>query len=140
MQFDASLLVMMGIFWVSYIILRFFFFNPMMRLLEERETRIESAQEIYDAALATAAERIEEEKGRLADTRREALAARDELRRKANDQRLSSLAEVKATVQQRLGEAGAELDAQVATERATLEDRARVLADEMTRTLLGRTA
>ena len=140
MSFDASMLVMMGIFWVTYIILRTFFFGPMMQLLEERETRIESAQEIYDGAVATTSERIEEEKVRLAETRREALAERDEQRRNANDQRLAALGELKAQVQERLGEAGAELDAQVATERSTLEEKARAIADEMARTLLGRPA
>ena len=140
MEFDASLLVMMGIFWITYGILRVFFFGPMMRLLDERESRIESAQTVYDEATATTAERIEEEKGRLAGARRDALAQRDERRREANDQRLKTLAEVKRKVQERLAEASSELDAQVGVERETLESRARGLADEMTRTLLGRPA
>ncbi|MEE2776234.1 MAG: hypothetical protein VYE73_05670 [Acidobacteriota bacterium] len=140
MQFDASLLVMMGIFWVCYIILRVFFFKPMLALLEERESRIEGAQEIYDEAVAKTTEQIEAEKARLAETRREALAGRDEQRRRANDQRLEALAVVKGQVQERLAEAGVELDGQVAAERSTLEERARALADEMTRTLMGRPA
>lgn len=140
MEFDASLLVMMGIFWVSYGILRLFFFTPMMAMLDERDTRIETAQEIYDQALAETGERIEEEKTRLAETRRDALAQRDERRREANDQRLAALADVKGQVQERLREAGAELEAQVAVERASLEQQAQSLAEQMTRALLGRPA
>ena len=52
MSFDASLLVIMAIFWVTYVILRVCFFKPMMALLETREGRVSSAQQIWDQAFA----------------------------------------------------------------------------------------
>jgi F-type H+-transporting ATPase subunit b len=139
-EFDASLLVIVGIFWVTYFILRVFFFTPMMKLLDEREERVESAQAIYDEAISSTSASIEEERQRLAEVRRQALAKRDEQRREANEQRGATLAEVNTLLQEKLATAATELDAQVATERATLEDRARDLAAQVTRSLLGRTA
>ena len=140
MSFDASILVIMGIFWISYFVLRFFFFKPMMRVLEEREERITSAQQIWDEAFTSTRRRLEEERALLADTRRKAMSARAERRREAQDRRLQILAEVKKNVQVELAAAGAALDEQVRRERSVLEERARTLAVEIVRRLLGTAA
>jgi F0F1-type ATP synthase membrane subunit b/b' len=136
-SFDASLLVIMGIFWITYVILRVFFFKPMVTLLEEREGRVTTAQQIWEQAFADTQKRLEEERGLLSDTRRKAMAARTERRREAQDRRLQILGEVKKTVQQQLAEAGAALETQVRAERQVLETRVRTLADQIVRRLLG---
>ena len=43
-EFDASLLVIMGIFWVSFLILRNFLFKPVLALLEDREAETAAAR------------------------------------------------------------------------------------------------
>ena len=140
MSFDASLLVIMGIFWITYVILRVFFFSPMMRLLDERETRVSSAQTIYDEALNETAKSIDEERTRLAEARREAMAQREQQRREAQDKRLAMLSEVKTQVQGELNEARLELESQVAHERQTLGEKAQSIARQMAANLLGRPA
>lgn len=140
MSFDASLLVMMVLFWASYLILRFFFFKPMTGLLDEREERIASAQAIYDQAAADTTARLEQERARLAEARHQAMVTREEQRREAQERRLAMLGEVKQKIQAELGEASLELEEQVARERRVLDERARALAEQMTRALLGRTA
>ena len=140
MSFDASLLVIMAIFWVTYVILRVCFFKPMMALLETREGRVSSAQQIWDQAFAETQQRLDEEKALLAETRRQAMNARAERRREAQEHRLATLAEVKRTVQGELAEATAAIDRQAQTERETLAQRAQDLADDIVRRLLGNAA
>jgi F-type H+-transporting ATPase subunit b len=136
-SFDASLLVIMGIFWVTYLILRVFFFKPMVALLEEREGRVATAQQTWEEAFAETQKRLAEERTLLAETRRKAMVARSERRREAQERRLQTLAEVKKTVQQELAEASATLEVQVRAERQVLAERVRTLADQIVRRLLG---
>ena len=82
-SFNASLLVMMGIFWATYWILRVYFFRPMMALLDDRRSRVETAQALYEESQAQTHKRLEEERGRLSEARSEAMASRDKERREA---------------------------------------------------------
>ncbi len=138
MSFNASLLVMMGIFWVTYWILRRFFFAPMMDLLEQRKSTVDTAQSVYDAAMAKTSEMIEAERSRLNEARRSALAAREQERREALSRRIEQLNEVKAQVREILAGAAGELEERVARERETLEQKAQAIADFMAERLLGR--
>jgi F-type H+-transporting ATPase subunit b len=139
-SFDASLLVIMAIFWVTYVILRVCFFKPMVALLEQREGRVATAQQTWEQATAETQKRLDEERTLLAETRRKAMTARAERRREAQEQRTASLAEVKKTVQQELAEASAAIDRQVGVERQALAERVRGLADDIVRRLLGTAA
>ena len=140
MSFNASLLVMMGIFWIVYLILRVSFFKPMMDLLEKRSATIDGARSIYDKALTDADERLEVERLRLSEARSSAMASREQERRAAQERRLEQLNRVKAQVQETLANAADELEARVREERGSLEDRARELADGIAERLLGRPA
>jgi F0F1-type ATP synthase membrane subunit b/b' len=139
-SFDASILVIMGIFWISYFILRVFFFLPMVRLLDEREARVSGAQQRWDQKFAETQKRLDDERSLLAETRRKAMQAREQRRREAQDRRLAILGEVKKSVQAELAEASATLAAQVGRERAVLDGRVRSLADQIVRRLLGNVA
>jgi F0F1-type ATP synthase membrane subunit b/b' len=139
-SFDASLLVIMAIFWVTYVILRVCFFKPMVALLEKREGRISTAQETWDQAFAETQKKLDEEKTLLAETRRQAMTARAERRREAQEHRHATLAEVKRTVQGELAEATSAIDRQAKAERDTLAQRAQGLADDIVRRLLGTAA
>ncbi len=140
MSFDASLLLMMGLFWITYLILRFSFFKPMMELLEERSSTLETAQSTWDAAVAEANEKIEQEKARLSEARSQAMSTREQERREAQARRSQQLAEAKDRVQQTLGEAARDLEKTVSEQRRSLETDARRLADDIAANLLGRTA
>ena len=140
MSFDASLLVIMAIFWVTYVILRVCFFKPMVALLEEREGRVSTAQQTWEQASAETQKKLDEERALLAETRRRAMSARAERRREAQEHRLATLAEVKKAVQAELAEASAAIDRQVRAERQTLAERVRGLADDIVQRLLGTAA
>jgi F0F1-type ATP synthase membrane subunit b/b' len=139
-SFDASLLVIMAIFWVTYLILRVCFFKPMVALLEEREGRVSTAQQTWEQVFAETQKSLDAERAQLAETRRQAMHARAERRREAQEHRLATLAEVKKAVQGQLAEASAAIDRQVSTERQALAERVRGLADDIVRRLLGTAA
>jgi F0F1-type ATP synthase membrane subunit b/b' len=139
-SFDASILVIMVIFWITYLILRFSFFKPIVALLDEREGRVTTAQQTWEEAHASTQKRLDEERALLGDARRKAMAARADRRREAQERRLQILAEVKKAVQQELGEASSALQSQVRSERQVLDQHSRALADEIVRRLLGTAA
>ena len=76
----------------------------------------------------------------LAENRRRAMSARAERRREAQEHRLATLVEVKKTVRAELAEASAAIDRQVHTERQSLAERVRSLADDIVQRLLGTAA
>ena len=140
MSFNASLLVMMAVFWVVYLILRIFFFTPIMVLLAARRSRIEGAQAGFDRTMTDANETMEKERARLSEARSQAMASRDKQRREAQAQRQEQLNQVKAGVQETLAKAASDLEARVAKERESLDQRATEIADRMAEKLLGRPA
>jgi F0F1-type ATP synthase membrane subunit b/b' len=139
-SFNASLLVMMGIFWAVYWILRISFFTPVMNLLEKRQATISDAQGTYDSAVATTDDKLEEEHVRLTEARTQAMASRDQERREAQAKRQEQLDTAKAEIQERLSIAAKELENQVGIEKQSLEQQADQIAGTMVERLLGRTA
>jgi F-type H+-transporting ATPase subunit b len=137
---DASLLVIMGIFWILYWILRVFLFAPIQEILRERRETIDTARAEHEAAMAQTEEKIDAERHRLTEARVEAAAERDALRKEAEASRQKTLEETREETERRLTEAQGELDEIVARERENLEGRARALADRMADKLLEKSA
>jgi F-type H+-transporting ATPase subunit b len=139
-KFDASLLVIMGIFWVAYLILKTTFFKPLLSLLEQREARITTARDTYEKAVAETDAEIAAQRARLQEARSTAAAQRDELRRAGNERRQALLSETRQQTQAEVQRAQEQLTAEVAREKQTLASRAEDLARRMAAALLGRTA
>lgn len=137
---DASLLVIVVVFWITYAILRWALFAPVQEILRERRERVETARAEHEAALAQTEEKIEAERDRLNRARVAAAARRDELRRAAEERRREVLAATREETERRLAEAKAELDEAVAGGRRELAERARGLAGRMTESLLEKSA
>jgi F0F1-type ATP synthase membrane subunit b/b' len=137
---DASLLVILVVFWILYALLRWSLFGPVQEILRERRETVEAARAEHEAAMAQTAAKIEAERERLNQARVEGAARRDELRRAAETRRQGVLASTRGETEGRLGEAQEELERIVAHERRELEGTARVLAGRMTEKLLERSA
>ncbi len=137
MDFDASLLVIMAIFWATYVVVRIFLIGPVMKMLRERDGEIVTAQETFDRAQAEVEARIEKQREKLKEARVEAAARRDEMRREAQQARERLVAEAREEADAELRQAIASLDAETAQQRRTLEVRAERLAAEMTAKLMG---
>lgn len=137
---DASMLVILVIFWITYWILRKFLFAPIVEILRERRETVETARAEHRAAAEQAEDKIDAEREKLNHARVEAAARRDELRKAAEGHREALLGETREEADRRLRAAQAELEGEVATQREVLEERARALADRMADKLLERSA
>jgi len=136
-DFDASLLVIMAIFWATYVVVRYFLVRPILQMLNERDGEIRTAAETFDQTRADVRERVEAQRKKLAEARAEAAGHRDRLRREAQAARDRIVAEARQEAEAELGQAIAELDAETARQRRSLEARAERLAAEMTAKLMG---
>jgi len=137
---DASMLVIMGIFWIIYLILKYSLFAPIQEILRERREAVETARAEHEEAMTRTGEKIDAERERLNQARVEAAAKRDALRREAEEKRQRLLGETREGVDERLEKAQAELDEVVARERESLEQSARTLAGQMADKLLEKSA
>ncbi len=137
---DASLLVIMAVFWITYLILRFSLFGPIQEILRERREEVDTARAEHEAAVAKTESKIEAERERLTEARVEAASKRDALRREAEGERQRVLGETREATEKRLDEAQEELDRVVANAREGLSERARALAGRMVDKLLEKSA
>lgn len=137
---DASMLVILVIFWITYWILRKFLFQPIVEILRERRETVETARAEHRAAAEQAESKIDAEREKLNHARVEAAAHRDALRKAAEEHREALLAETREEADQRLRAAQAELEGEVGVQRKVLAERARALADRMADKLLERSA
>ncbi|REJ83893.1 MAG: hypothetical protein DWQ36_19345 [Acidobacteria bacterium] len=137
-QFDASMLVIMVIFWATYFVARRLIFLPVARLLEQRALEVDTAQKIYSAALAESEAELEQQKARLGDALSAARAQRDEMRKEAQAQRSAVVAEAKKAADGELAAARGELSSLVEEERRKLAELTESLAGRMADKLLRR--
>ena len=137
-QFDASLLVIMVIFWATFFVARKLIFLPVSQLLEERARNVATAQETYSTALAKSEAELEEQKQKLAGALGEARTRRDELRKAAQEQRTELVRTAKAAADSELQKARGDLDEAVTQQRDALGQFVEKLADKMASTLLRR--
>lgn len=137
---DASLLVIVVVFWITYLILRTSLFGPIQEILRERREEVDTARAEHEAAVAKTESKIEAERERLTEARVEAASKRDALRREAEEERQRILGETREATEKRLDEAQEELDRVVASERDGLSERARGLAGRMVDKLLEKSA
>jgi F-type H+-transporting ATPase subunit b len=135
---DPTLFLLLGIFLLLYVFLRFTLFRPVLRVLEERERRIEGAkaearrmQERADQALAEYNEFVREARNKGAELR---VALRQEGLRIERE----ILAEVRRETARQLAEGKAVHRAEMERAMATLEHEVATLAQQAARRLLGR--
>lgn len=140
MEFDASLLVVMAIFWIAYAILRWSFFGPISRLLDERAATIGSASDRFEAASTKLETGLAAQRARLAEARREIGQQREAIRREAEAERAALVEATRKAAHEQVEGLRAALEGEVARERDGLGAHAERLADEMVRRLLGRAA
>ena len=135
---DLSLLLVMVIFWATYVVLRVFVLKPLGSILEERERTIAGATAALSAALDQEKETLDGIDRRLTEARREALAARHAARADANAKRQAMLEDARTKARAAVAEAQAKLDREVGAARVELGKNARTTAAEIASVALGR--
>lgn len=135
---DMSLLLVLIIFWATYLVLRKFLLSPLGAVLAERERRVDAARAAADAALERQREVSQDLDRRLTEARREALAHREAVRAAAGERRQALLDQAREKARAAAAEAQEKIDADALAARAQLGAEAKAIAAEIASYALGR--
>jgi F0F1-type ATP synthase membrane subunit b/b' len=135
---DLSLLLVMVIFWATFVVLKVFVLKPLGAILEERERAVSGATAALAAALDSEKETLAGIDRRLTEARREARAARHAARDDANQKRQAMLDEARAKARASSADAQARLDGEIGAARSELAKSARATAADIASLALGR--
>jgi F0F1-type ATP synthase membrane subunit b/b' len=131
----AVLIVSFLVFWFIFSRL---FFRPFLNLLAEREKRFRSLNDRTEQLLKEARSADELREQRLDATRREALARREEERRRVEAEAARMMESAKADARASLEAAGARIESELKTAERELEQMGQALAAELAERVLGR--
>lgn len=135
---DLTVFVQVALFVVMMLVLKPLLFDPLLKLFEEREKRIEGARaesHALDKASAEAQTRYEDEMQRA---RGQANAERDKLRAEGVRSENEILEEARAVTGKKLDDGRSALANELAQARATLQQSASELGAHMATRVLGR--
>lgn len=135
---DLSLLLVVVIFWATYLVLRRYLLAPLGAVLAERERRAADARAASDSALERQREVAADLDRRLTEARREALAHREAVRAAAGERRQALLDEAREKARVAAVEAQAQIDRSARDAREQLGAEARSIALEIAAYALGR--
>jgi F-type H+-transporting ATPase subunit b len=120
-----------------YLFLRWSFFGPLERVLDERRARTEGARREAEQARAAAQDREQAYQEALRKARGEIYVEQDAVRRGLMDERAARIRVARAAATERIRAAKAQLAAEIAAARTELEKSTPVLAGEIARAILG---
>lgn len=135
---NLSLLLIMGCFWLAYVVIRRSLLNPIAEVTEERQRRLDHAEETWATKhdeYTTATQRLERE---FEDAARSASQHRAEVRKEAQSRRQEQLQAAHEAADKRLQQALETLDRDADGARDELHRRAQTLAAELASHLLER--
>jgi F-type H+-transporting ATPase subunit b len=118
--------------------LRAVFFKPLARILMERDEATEGARRKAREALERAEAKAAAYEESLRSARNDIYREQEETRRKWRDDQTAQVAAARASAEVAIKEARARIAAEADTARTSLEANSRILADEITRTVLQR--
>lgn len=124
------------IVFLFYFFMRWSFFQPMQRVLSERRKRAEGARIEAEASRLTSHEKQRIYNEALKKARAEVFAEQESQRRRALDQRQSTINAARATAQRALQEAKKGIAAEVKAARADLEQSRDNLANDIAEAIL----
>jgi F-type H+-transporting ATPase subunit b len=130
-----ALIVSFLVFWFIFDRL---FFGPFLKLLGDRERKLRDLSERTEQLLKEEKAAGQEREHQLAELRREALAARDAERRRAEEEAGRLIEEAKAEAHDALERVRTEIENELRKGERELEQLSRVLAVELAARVLGR--
>jgi F-type H+-transporting ATPase subunit b len=135
---DLSLFVQLGFFVVLLLVLKPTLFDPMMRLFEEREKRIEGTRRQASKEEERSAKALAKYEGILAKAREAGAAERDALRTAGTKKESDILAQVRAQTTATLEQGRAALAQETQAARSGLDREAAALGRDIASRVLGR--
>lgn len=118
--------------------LKYVFFKPMQRVLDERYRATEGAKEQARLSLERASAKAAEYEEAIRAARAEAYHAEEQLHRRLEEQRGRDLQEARAHAEEMVGKAKAEIAAEAEKARRVLAAEAEILADQIVESILSR--
>jgi F-type H+-transporting ATPase subunit b len=119
-----------------YLFLRWSFFNPMMRVLSERQQRADGAKVEAEAERIAVRELLQTYNDTVKKTRGQIFSEQEAERRRALDARQATINAARATAQGAIQEAKKTLAAEVKAAEVELQQSSGVLADDIAEAIL----
>jgi len=138
LDFDATLFVQVGFLIVLWLVLKPVLFDPMLKLFEEREKRIEGAIKKARKIDEESAEAMSAYNEQVAKARAEGATEREKLRAEGLRKESDLLTKVRNETQKKVDEARTKIQKDVAVVRAELQPQTRELAKDFAKRVLGR--
>jgi F-type H+-transporting ATPase subunit b len=136
---DGSLVFVLVLFLLFVFVMNRLLFRPISRILDERQTLTTGAANQARAAARRYENKLNEYEATVRQARAESYKKLEAGRAVALDERSRVIEEAKQQTAEEIGRAKAEIERQAAQARATLETESRQIAEEISRTILGRT-
>jgi F-type H+-transporting ATPase subunit b len=137
---DGTVFVQAGIFLLLMLILRGLLFKPWLEARERRVEKIDGAIKAAEDLRTEADELGAHYDARLADAREKALEVRSDARRKSDADGSELVGAARKEAGERLDQARAKLDGEIASARSALSSRVDALSKEIATKVLGRSA
>jgi F-type H+-transporting ATPase subunit b len=135
---DASLLIQVGVFIVLLVVLKPLLFDPMLKLFEEREKRIEGTRHAASKEDERSAKALAKYEGILATAREAGNVERDALRGEGQKREAEMMGRVRAQTAATVEEGRTAIDEEAKQARSQLANEAGVLARAIASRVLGR--
>lgn len=136
LQIDVSLIVVFLIVWVLVFFLSRLFFNPLRKIMQERNDKIQGGSEAHRKSTETYEQTVNEIEERLKSARALSQQAMEKMEREAAAERERLLAEISEESRHKVEEAKKQLEDQIIGLKRKLESDASDLAERMERRLL----
>lgn len=137
LQIDVSLIVVFLIVWVLVFFLSRLFFNPLRKIMQERNDKVQGGSEAHRKSTETYEQTVNEIEERLKSARALSQQAMEKIEREAAAERERLLAEISEESRNKVEEAKKQLEDQIIGLKRKLESDASDLAERMERRLLG---
>jgi F-type H+-transporting ATPase subunit b len=121
---------------VFYLVLRSLFFQPLLKVMAERDARTLGAQKSAEAAQAAAAEKIRQYEEALRQARAKVYAEQEAARKKLMEERAAFLKEARAKASAEVNAAKEGVDAEFSAAKKDLGNTAPQLSVEIARRVL----
>ena len=136
LQIDVSLIVVFLIVWVLVFFLSRLFFNPLRKIMQERNDKVQGGNEAYRKSTETYDQTVNEIEERLKSARALSQQAMEKIEREAAAERERLLAGISEESRHKVEEAKKQLEDQIIGLKRKLESDASDLAERMERRLL----
>jgi len=137
LQIDVSLIVVFLIVWVLVFFLSRLFFNPLRKIMQERNDKVQGGSEAHRKSTEIYEQTVNEIEERLKSARSLSQKAMEKIEREAAAERECLLAEISEESRNKVEEAKKQLEDQIIGLKRKLESEASGLAERIERRLLG---